>query len=148
MVERSRDPEPELVSGPTACQLDVRGKLAGLGIPLSLLVGALLLAAGVNGTAIAGAITALVVLAAIVSTVFMVWSGAVIKREKAAGYSTMYDFPGYALRDPKTLELLRAADEKPTGTMRRSIFRAMLTIKPGTLVAKRLEQEERDQQDR
>lgn len=142
MVERSRDPEPELVSGPTACQLDVRGKLAGLGIPLSLLVGALLLAAGVNGPAIAGAITALVVLAAIVSTVFMVWSGAVIKREKAAGYSTMYDFPGYALRDPKTLELLRAADDKPTGTMRRSIFRAMLTIKPGTLVAKRLAEED------
>ena len=147
MVERSRDPEPELdaelVSGPTACQLDVRGKLAGLGIPLSLLVGALLLAAGFSGPALVGALSALVVLAAIASTLFMLWSGAVVKREKAAGYSTMYDVAGYELRDPKTLELLRAADEKPTGTMRRSIFRAMLTIKPGTLVAKRLAEEDR-----
>lgn len=146
MVEPSREleGEPELVPGPTACQLDVWGKLVGLGIPFSLLVGAILLAAGFAGSTLAIALTALVVLAAIVSTVFMVWSGAVVKREKAAGYSTMYDFSGYALRDPKTLELLRPADEKPTGTMRRSIFRAMLTIKPGTLVAKRLEQEDKE----
>jgi hypothetical protein len=64
--------------------------------------------------------------------------------ERAAGYSTMYDFEGYELRDPRTLELLRAADVRPTGTMRRSLFRAMLTVKPGTLLAKRLEEDERD----
>lgn len=129
--------------GPTACQLDVRGKLAGLGIPAALLLGALLLVAGVTGPVIAVLISVLVVATAVVSTVFMVWSGAVIKREKAAGYSTMYDFPGYELRDPKTLELLRPADEKPTGTMRRSLFRAMLSVKPGTLVAKRLAEDEK-----
>jgi hypothetical protein len=132
----------ELVPGPTACQLDVRGKLAGLGVPLALLLGALLLMAGVPGPVLGPVVAVLAGAAAVASIAFTTASGAVIKRERAAGYSTMYDFPGYELRDPRTLELLRAADVKPTGTMRRSLFRAMLTVKPGTLVAKRLAEEE------
>ena len=66
------------------------------------------------------------------------------KRERAAGYSTMYDFRGFALRDPRTREVIRAADVAPTGTVRRSLFRAMLTVKPGTLLAKRLEEDEQE----
>lgn len=50
----------------------------------------------------------------------------------------MFDFAGYELRDPRTLEVLRASDVRPTGTIRRSLFRSMLTVKPGTLLAKRL----------
>jgi hypothetical protein len=55
----------------------------------------------------------------------------------------MFDFAGYELRDPRTRQLLRGADVKPTGVMRRSLLGSMLTVKPGTLLAKRLEEDER-----
>ena len=47
----------------------------------------------------------------------------------------------------RTLEVLRASDVRPTGTIRRSLFRSMLTVKPGTLLAKRLEEDERADRD-
>lgn len=133
-----------MVAGATAGQLDVRAKLAALGIPVSLLVGALLLATGLNALPVAVTVGVLVVGAAAAATVFMLWSAAVVAREKAAGYSTLFDYPGYELRDPRTLELVRPADERPSNTVRRSLFRAMITVKPGTLVAKRLQQDDAD----
>jgi hypothetical protein len=86
----------------------------------------------------------LVVAPAALSTVLGLRSLSTAKRERAAGYSTMYDFRGFALRDPRTREVIRAADVAPTGTVRRSLFRAMLTVKPGTLLAKRLEEDEQE----
>ena len=89
----------------------------------------------------------LVIGPAIVSTVIGFRAVGVAKLEKASGYSTMFDFAGYELRDPRTLEVLRASDVRPTGTIRRSLFRSMLTVKPGTLLAKRLEEDERADRD-
>lgn len=134
--------EPGLVAGPSACQYEVWARIAGLVIPASLLVAALLFVAGGGGAALAAGLTAVVVLAAVASTAFMILSGRTIQREKAAGYSTVYDFAGYELRDPKTLALIRPADEAPTGTMRRSLLRAMLTVKPNTVLSKRLDDED------
>lgn len=141
------DANPVLVSGPTAGQYDVWGRVAGLGILGGLGLGLILpVGLGITGTGPLVLLVILVVAPAVLSTAFNLLSLSTAKRERAAGYSTMYDFRGFALRDPRTREVIRAADVPPTGTVRRSLFRAMLTVKPGTLLAKRLEEE--DEQDR
>jgi len=66
-------------------------------------------------------------------------SSRVVRLEKAAGYSTLFDFAGFALRHPRSKQLLRAADVAPENLGRRSALRSMLTVKPGTVLAKRLE---------
>ena len=136
--------DDQLVPGPTAGQLDVWSRVAGLGIPVGLVLGLIFsMGFGVSGPGAVAILAVLVVGPAIASTVLGVRAVAAAKLEKAAGYSTMFDFVGYELRDPRTRELLRAADVKPTGTVRRSLYRSLLTVKPGTMLAKRLEEDER-----
>lgn len=137
-------PDPVLVR-PTAGQLDVWSRVAGLGIVIGLVLGVVPpLVFGIGGPASVAVLAVLVIVPAVASTVLGTWALAAAKREKAAGYSTMYDFAGFELRDPRTLELLRARDVKPSGLVRRSLFRSMLTVKPGTLLAQRLAEDERD----
>ncbi len=139
------DLDPVLVPGPTAGQYDVWGRIAGLGILIGLVLGLILpVGFGITGTGPVVLLIVLVVAPAALSTVLGLRSLSTAKRERAAGYSTMYDFRGFALRDPRTREVIRAADVAPTGTVRRSLFRAMLTVKPGTLLAKRLEEDEQE----
>jgi len=140
--------DSELVSGPTAGQFDVWARVAGLGILIGLVIGvAVPVALGIAGTGALVFLVVLVVVPAVLSTAFSLLSLSTAKRERAAGYSTMYDFRGFALRDPRTREVIRPADVAPSGTVRRSLFRAMLTVKPGTLLAKRLEEDDADELD-
>lgn len=131
-----------LVSGPTAGQYDVWARVAGLGIVIGLLVGLVPWLLGATGTPVVVAVTVLVIVPAVLSTFFSTRSLAVAKRERAAGYSTMYDFAGFELRDPRTRELLRAREVAPSGTVRRSLLRSMLTVKPGTVLARRLDEDD------
>jgi hypothetical protein len=64
-----------------------------------------------------------------------------IKREREAGYSTIYDFAGFELRDPRTLEVLRAKGVAPVDPGSRSLALGIFGVKPGTVLAKRLEDE-------
>jgi hypothetical protein len=59
-----------------------------------------------------------------------------------AGYSTLLDVADFELRDARTLELLRPSSVAPTGIARRSLLAAMLTVKPGAAVARRLAEDE------
>ena len=118
------------VAGPTAAQFDVWGRVVGVA---AVLLGVLALVlrsipVGVAATAVLGAAVAL-----------LVGSSRALASEKAAGYSTLYDFAGFELRHPRTKELLRAADVAPETVGRRSVLRSMMTVKPGTVLAKRLE---------
>ncbi|MCU1412467.1 MAG: hypothetical protein JWR04_3174 [Rhodoglobus sp.] len=125
-----------LVPGRTAAELDIWGRAAWV---LALLIGIVALFL----TPPASFVLAGVSLAAIVSAVVLgLRSSRVVKLEKDAGYSTLFDFAGYELRNPRTKELLRAAEVAPANLGRRSVLRSMLTVKPGTVLAKRLEGDE------
>ena len=125
-----------LVPGRTAAELDIWGRAAWV---LALLIGIVALFL----TPPASLVLAGVSLAAIVSAVVLgLRSSRVVKLEKDAGYSTLFDFAGYELRHPRTKELLRAAEVAPANLGRRSVLRSMLTVKPGTVLAKRLEGDE------
>ncbi len=140
------DAEPsdtDLVTGPTAGQYDVWARVAGLGIVAGLVLGLVPWLFGATGTPVVVTVAVLMVAPGLLSTYFSLQSLAVAKRERAAGYSTMYDFAGFELRDPRTRELLRARDVAPSGTLRRSLLRSMLTVKPGTMLAQRFEDDEK-----
>ena len=125
-----------LVPGRTAAELDIWGRAAWV---LALLIGIVALFL----TPPASLVLAGVSVAAIVSAVVLgLRSSRVVKLEKDAGYSTLFDFAGYELRHPRTKELLRAAEVAPANRGRRSVLRSMLTVKPGTVLAKRLEGDE------
>lgn len=135
--------DTDLVPGPTAGQYDVWARVAGLGIVLGLVLGLVPWLFGATGTPVVVTVAVLMVAPGLLSTYFSLRSLAVAKRERAAGYSTMYDFAGFELRDPRTRELLRARDVAPSGTMRRSLLRSMLTVKPGTMLAQRFEDDDK-----
>jgi len=125
-----------LVPGRTAAELDVWGRVAWVAA-LVLGVVALFLAPP------ASLVLAGLSLAAIVAALVLgLRSSRTVKLEKDAGYSTLFDFAGYELRHPRTKELLRAAEAAPAALGRRSVLRSMLTVKPGTVLAKRLEDEQ------
>lgn len=140
------DAEPsdtDLVTGPTAGQYDVWARVAGLGIVAGLVLGLVPWLFGATGTPVVVTVAVLMVAPGLLSTYFSLQSLAVAKRERAVGYSTMYDFAGFELRDPRTRELLRARDVAPSGTVRRSLLRSMLTVKPGTMLAQRFEDDDK-----
>lgn len=123
--------------------MDVWSRVAGLGVPVGLVAGlGLTMALGWTGAGSTSLLALFVIGPALVSTVLGFTAGSTAKREKAAGYSTMFDFAGYELRDPRTLDVIRARDVAPSGTLHRSLFRSMLTVKPGTLLAKRLDEDD------
>ncbi|CAN5218105.1 hypothetical protein BH11ACT5_BH11ACT5_24940 [soil metagenome] len=124
------------VPGRTAAELDLWGRAAWV---LAVVLGIVALFL----TPPASLVLAVLSLAAIVSAVVLgLRSSRVVTLEKNAGYSTLFDFAGYELRHPRTKELLRAAEVAPANLGRRSVFRSMLTVKPGTVLAKRLEQDD------
>ena len=125
-----------LVPGRTAAEFDVWGRVAWVAA-LVLGVVALFLAPPAS-VVLAGLSVAAIVAALLLG----LRSSRVVKLEKAAGYSTLFDFAGYELRHPRTKELLRAAEAAPASLGRRSVLRSMLTVKPGTVLAKRLEDEQ------
>ncbi len=132
---------------PTAGQLDVWSRVAGLGVPVGLVAGlGISMALGFTGVPSTVLLAILVIGPALVSTFLGIRTVSVAKLERAEGYSTMFDFAGFQLRDPRTLEVVRDRDIRPSGTMRRSLFRSMLTVKQGTLLAKRLDED--DEHDR
>ena len=122
--------------GPTAAQWDVWSRLAWLAAVILIIVWVALASAGSVALIAVGVVAA----AAIASAIGLgVRSTRVVRLEKAAGYSTLFDFAGFELRHPRTKQLLRAADVEPDNAGRRSVLRAMLSVKPGTVLAKRLE---------
>ena len=124
--------------GPTAAQWDVWGRLAWLAGVLLIVVWVALVSAGSIAVVAVGVLAA----AAIVAAIWLgVRSSRVVRFENGAGYSTLFDFAGFELRHPRTKQLLRAADVEPDNAGRRSVLRAMLSVKPGTVLAKRLEED-------
>jgi len=128
----------ETVPGPTAALLDVWARVAWLAGILLVVVWVVLASVGSLAVVPVGVLAAAAVVAAIA---LGVRSSRVLRLEKDAGYSTMFDFAGFALRDARTKQLLRAADVAPDSAGRRSVLRSMLTVKPGTVLAKRIEEE-------
>ena len=124
----------DVVPGPSAAVFDVWSRLAWL-----VAVVVLIAAAGLQSLVLAGA-----GLLAVAGALFLaIRSSRITRLERDLGYSTVFDFPGFASLDPRTKQLLRAADVAPVSPGRRSIFRSMLSVKPGTILAKRLEEDEK-----
>ncbi|MCY7412290.1 MAG: hypothetical protein LH471_04535, partial [Salinibacterium sp.] len=127
----SRERDPALVPGPTAAQWDLFAKLALAGSVVAIAVGIVAVAVGVPPT-IEFAIAVLVVVVAM----FCVWLGlsqralVTLRAEQRAGYSTVLDAAGYALRHPVTGALERAEDELPADTnrTRRSLVAGMFRV--------------------
>ena len=118
---------------------DVWGRVAWLVGVVLLVVWVVLVSQASLAIIPVGVLAAAVIAAAI----FLgVRSSRIVRLEKDAGYSTIFDFAGFELRDARTKQLLRAADVKPEYSGRRSLFRSMLSVKPGTVLAKRLEEDE------
>ena len=132
------DEHGALVDGPTAAQYDVRSRFAGVG---AIVLGIVAVALGSPANLIVGCLAIALLAGAII---FGVTSARVAARERDLGYSSLFDFPGFALRHPRTKQLLRAADTAPASPGRRSVFRSMLSVKPGTVLARRLEEDEKD----
>lgn len=124
--------------GPTAAQWDVWSRVAWLVGVLLIIVWVALVAAGSIALVVVGVVAAGAIVAAIA---LGVRSTRVVRLEKSAGYSTLFDFAGFELRHPRTKQLLREADAEPESAGRRSVLRAMLSVKPGTVLAKRLDGE-------
>jgi|GEM_PF-3333044 len=124
--------------GPSAGRWDLWRRLGLLVTVVLVAIAAALLAVGV-GPAIAAA--GLAAAAFVVALVLGARLSRTIAGERAAGYSTLYDFAGFELRDPRTLELLRARDTPPVDPGSRSLALGIFGVKPGTVLAKRLEDE-------
>lgn len=109
---------------PTAWQWDLRARAAQLGGVTGLI--------GLGVFSVAGSLVGAIVSAAVmfvlfvVSVVLALQVGRASGLERAAGYSTIFDFPGFELRDGRTLEVLRAADVAPEQPGRRSLLRGMM----------------------
>lgn len=125
-----------VVPGRTAAEFDLAGRFAWL---LSVVMGLIAFVAG-RPVSIVLAILALALV--VVAVLLGVRSSRVARLEKDAGYSTLFDFAGYESRHPRTKQLLRAADDPPASPGRRSLLRSMLAVKPGTVLAKRLEEDD------
>ena len=124
----------DVVPGPSAAAFDVWGRLAWLAAAVLFIVAAALPSIPVAVVAFLGVV---------VAVVLGLRSSRVTRLERVLGYSTVFDFPGFASRHPRTKQLLRDADTRPVAPGRRSIFRSMLAVKPGTVLAKRLEDDEK-----
>ena len=125
-----------LVPGPSAGRWDLSRRLALLVTVLLVAIAAGLLAVGVVPAIVVGALA----LAALVLAIVLGARGSrAMALERAAGYSTVYDFAGFELRDPRTLGVLRARDIPPTAPGSRSLALGIFGVKPGTVLAKRLD---------
>lgn len=110
---------------PTAWQWDLRARLAQLGGLAGLVALGIF---SLVGSIVGAAVSAAVMLGLFVTSVVLalrVSRASAIERE--SGYSTIFDFPGFELRDGRTLEVLRAADVAPEQPGRRSLLRGMIS---------------------
>jgi hypothetical protein len=134
----------ELVEGPSAGRFDFWRRVLNVGsIAVPVVVGLLLSALGVPGPVLAGVMIVLFVALFIASLVAGQRMTRTMRRELEAGYSTLFDVVDYEYRDARTLELLRADNVPPVPPENRSLLRSMLTVKPGTMLAKRIEEDEK-----
>lgn len=86
-----------------------------------------------------GVVTAVVVaLTAIVLWRLGIRQSASVAAEKDAGYSTLYDFEGFELRDYRDGTLIRPRNVEPGGGIRRSLVSGMLTVRTGSPLARRI----------
>ncbi len=83
----------------------------------------------------------IVVIAAAVAWWVGSQQSAAVAAEKAAGYSTLYDFEGFELRHHRTGAVIRPRDVPPGGGIRRSLVSGMLTVPAGSPLARRLADE-------
>lgn len=125
-----------MVPGRTAAEFDLAGRFAWL----AAVVVSLVALVSRSPVSIALAVVAVALIAAAI--LLGVRSSRVARLEKDAGYSTLFDFAGFESRHPRTKQLLRAAEVAPDSPGRRSLFRSMMSVKPGTVLAKRLEDDE------
>jgi len=109
---------------PTAWQWDLAARIAQL-IGVVALVG-LGVSAVVGSATLAGVFAGIMFALFVVSIILATRVGAASDRERAAGYSTIFDFPGYELREGRTLEVLRASTVEPETPGRRSLLRGMI----------------------
>ena len=136
------------VAGPSAGTLDVWRRLiniASIAVPIVvvLVLAALRVSGGVLAVIAAGLFVGLFVASLVVGSRVT----RAMRRELEAGYSTLYDVADYELRDARTLEVLRSAHVAPAEPGRRSLIAGMFGVKPGTVLAKRIRDEERDERD-
>lgn len=126
----------------SAGQWELRRRLVLLGA-LLILIAIIVLGASrvVDGGSLGAAVTVMVVIAAaILWRVGRLQSDAVA-REKAGGYSTLYDFAGFELRDYRTQAVLRPREVAPDGGTRRSLVSGMLTVTTSSVLGRRRAEE-------
>ncbi len=135
---------PQLVPGPTAGQWDARSRVLRMAGVLLFLV-AVLVSIGAPSPSLLGVFLIVLLVCSVVSIVFGQLSQRIMRDEMRAGYSTLFDFAGYDLRDARTLTLVRSRDEAPaeSGRVRGSILVNMMRPRPGTLLARRAVDDDR-----
>ncbi len=113
---------------PTAWQWDLRRRLLDLTtLVLAVLIVALLIALGASPVVWVGVLGAVVLAFGVLAVLIGVRYQRAVDAEKAAGYSTVYDVGGFELRDGRTLDVLRTADEEPEQPGRRSLLAGMIS---------------------
>lgn len=138
-------PDVEPIDGPSAGWLDVwrRGlNLASIAVPI--LLGILLSTLGVAGPTLAGVMIVVFIVFFVAALAVGQRVTKVMRRELEAGYSTLYDVKDFELRDARTRALLRAADVAPEAPGRKSLLVGMFRVKPGTVLAKRIDEDKSD----
>jgi hypothetical protein len=130
---------PEDPSRPSAGRILARARWALLGAVLVLLAEGVAVATGWRPAPVV-----VVLLLAPVAAGFGAWVvlGGIASRrmveERDAGYSTVYDAPGFAFRDWRTGAVLREAGESPTAPARGgSLVARMLRVRPGSWLDRR-----------
>lgn len=133
--------DPGALPGLSAAELQGRARVALAAGVIALLVVAAFLGFGARPSVLEA-----VLLLAPAFAGFVAWlvlgglAGRRMRAERDAGYSTVLDVPGFALRDGRTGELRRAADQppiaaEPAGPLVMRMFR----IRPGSWLAPRSE---------
>lgn len=135
--------EPTLAPGRSAGWLDVwRRTLNLLAVAVPIVVGLILQAAGVPGIVLGAIMLALFVGGLVASLVVGQRVTRAMRAEMSAGYSTLYDVAGFDLRHARTLDLLRPAAIAPENPGSRSLVAGLFRLKPGTVIAKRINDDE------
>lgn len=135
--------EPALAPGPSAGWLDVwRRILSLLAVAVPIVAGLVLQAASVPGIVLGGVMLALFIVGVVASIVVGQRVTRAMRAEMADGYSTLYDVAGFDLRHARTLELLRPAAVAPENPGSRSLVAGLFRLKPGTVIAKRINDDE------
>ena len=123
----------------SAGRWELRRRLVLLGALSALILVLVLGASRVLTGQPLGVVTVLIVIA----TTAVLWQvgrnqTASVAAEKAAGFSTLYDFEGVELRDYRTGEVIRDRDVAPGNGIRRSLVSGMLIVPMGSQLARRL----------